>query len=85
MSIKDIYGMLECMKYSGELSESAYNTIRYAVSQLPDVVLCKECKRNQKKTAFWCPLSMHGDQFRPDEAWCWKGERDEHIEGKSPV
>ena len=54
----------------------------HAVAQLkecyvpkPQVVRCYECKHNPKKEWFGCPMSHLNERQRPEDAWCWKGER----------
>lgn len=41
------------------------------------VIRCKECKHNPKESWFSCPMSHLSTDQRPDNAWCWKGERKE--------
>lgn len=41
------------------------------------VVRCKDCKHNPKETWFECPMAHLSEKQRPDDAWCWKGERKE--------
>lgn len=40
-----------------------------------EVVRCYECKHNPKKEWFDCPMAGANERQRPEDAWCWKGER----------
>lgn len=40
------------------------------------VVRCEDCKHNPKKEWFGCPMAHLNERQRPEDAWCWKGERD---------
>lgn len=40
----------------------------------PEIIRCKDCKKNPKETWFECPMAHLSEKQRPDTAWCWKGE-----------
>lgn len=40
-----------------------------------EIVRCKDCKHNPKDEWFGCPMAHLSEKQRPDDAWCWKGER----------
>ena len=39
------------------------------------LVRCYECKHNPKKKLVGCPMAHLNERQRPEDAWCWKGER----------
>ena len=41
----------------------------------PEIVRCGECKHNPKLEWFGCPASHLSEKQKPDNAWCWRGER----------
>lgn len=41
-----------------------------------EVVRCRDCKHNPAKEWFGCPMSHLSAEQRPEDAWCWKGERE---------
>lgn len=41
-----------------------------------EIIHCKDCKHNPKKKWFGCPMAHLSEQQRPENAWCWKGERE---------
>ncbi len=41
----------------------------------PDIIRCKDCKHNPNEEWCGCPMSHLSETQRPDDAWCWKGER----------
>lgn len=56
-------------------------TIAYILSHTKTVkdavviVRCHECKHNPKKKLVGCPMAHLNEQQRPEDAFCWKGER----------
>lgn len=46
-------------------------------SAQPEIIRCKDCKHNPTKEWFGCPMSHLSAEQRPEDAWCWRGERDE--------
>ena len=43
--------------------------------KVPEIVHCGECKHNPKLEWFGCPASHLSEKQKPDNAWCWRGER----------
>ena len=43
---------------------------------LREIVRCKDCKHNPTKEWFRCPMSYLSADQRPEDAWCWKGEKE---------
>ena len=41
-----------------------------------EVVRCKDCKHNPTKEWLGCPMSHLSAEQRPEDAWCWRGERE---------
>lgn len=41
------------------------------------LVRCKDCMHNPHETWFECPMAHLSDEQRPEDAWCWRGERKE--------
>lgn len=41
-----------------------------------EIIHCRECKHNPQKEWFSCPMAHLDKQQRPEDAWCWKGERE---------
>lgn len=44
-------------------------------SAQPEIIRCMDCKHNPKDEWFGCPMAHLSEKQRPDDAWCWKGER----------
>lgn len=42
-----------------------------------EIIRCHECKHNPKKEWFGCPMAHLNERQRPEDAWCWRGEREE--------
>lgn len=40
-----------------------------------EVVRCKDCKHNPNEAWFGCPAAHLSNKQRPEDAWCWRGER----------
>ncbi len=40
-----------------------------------EIIRCKECKHNPLKEWFGCPMAHLNSKQRPEDAWCWRGER----------
>ena len=45
--------------------------------QTQEIIHCYECKHNPKDEWFGCPMAHLSEKQRPEDAWCWKGERKE--------
>lgn len=45
-------------------------------SEWVEIVRCKDCKHNPTKEWFGCPMSHLSAEQRPEDAWCWKGEKE---------
>jgi hypothetical protein len=46
------------------------------LKEQPEIIRCHECKHNPLKEWFSCPMAHLDKQQRPEDAWCWKGERE---------
>ena len=63
-----------------ELADSHGNVHAEDIAKIPpadvvEVVKCKDCKHNPKETWFGCPVTHLSERQRPEDAWCWRGER----------
>lgn len=54
---------------------TAVNIVTDIESREPEIIRCKECKHNPKKAWFGCPMAHLNERQRPEDAWCWRGER----------
>lgn len=52
---------------------------RQPAADVVEVVRCKDCKHNPNEAWFSCPAAHLSERQRPEDAWCWRGER-----GKMP-
>ena len=41
----------------------------------PEIIRCRDCKHNPQNEWFGCPMANLSEQRRPEDAWCWKGEK----------
>ena len=42
-----------------------------------EIIHCHECKHNPLKEWFGCPMAHLSNEQRPEDAWCWKGEKED--------
>lgn len=54
--------------------DKAYDVAIKALSE-PEIIRCWECKHNPRDTWFGCPMSHLNERQRPEDAWCFRGER----------
>ena len=50
-------------------------TLEKLPSAQPEIIRCHECKHNPLKEWFGCPMAHLNSKQRPEDAWCWRGER----------
>ena len=68
--VKELFSLGDC--YCDEYS------IVGMLNSLPtqEIIQCKDCKHNPKKEWFGCPMAHLNERQRPEDAWCWRGERE---------
>lgn len=47
----------------------------FPAADVVEVVRCKDCKHNPNDAWFGCPAAHLSERQRPEDAWCWKGDR----------
>lgn len=71
--------LLWALAYDRRQYEKGY-AVGYAQRER-EIIRCRDCKHNPKESWFGCPMSHLSEAQRPDDAWCWKGERKEVEDG----
>ena len=54
--------------------ETTLNEIE-SIKPTQEIIHCYECKYNPEKEWFGCPMAHLNERQRPEDAWCWRGER----------
>lgn len=54
---------------------SIYEVLQSVPPAELEIIRCWECKHNPKDTWFECPMSHLNERQRPEDAWCFRGER----------
>ena len=65
-----------------DVVKQGYDQFTKRNEDLEYVIRCRDCKHNPKESWFECPMAHLSEAQRPDDAWCWKGERKE-VEDES--
>ena len=59
-----------------QIANSAVAKLKRMSAERPEIIRCHECKHNPIKEWFGCPMAHLNERQRPEDAWCWRGERE---------